>query len=88
MSRRGKIMVVGAIIMAIGIIIIIVGYKQYSTIGGAREVYKDAGEIITLGTPPGAVVTTIGILIWAIGMFISIYGFGPMEENRKLQETK
>jgi uncharacterized membrane protein YidH (DUF202 family) len=92
MSRRGKIMVGGAIIMAIGIVVIIFGYDKYQSMASAFSAYEDAGGILAFaqdkGAPPGVVVTTIGILIVAIGMFISIHGFGQMEENRKLQGTK
>ena len=87
MGRRGKIMVGGAIVMAIGIIIIIFGYDKYQSIVGAFRANEDA-EIIGFAygkTPPGVIETTIGMLIAAIGMFIAIHGFGQMEENRKLQ---
>jgi len=81
MTKRGKIMVGGAIVLAIGIIIIIVGYNKYLSMAGTFSA-------IANGTPPGVIETTIGILIVAIGMFIAIHGFGQMGENRKLEETK
>lgn len=81
MSRRGKIMVGGAIVMAIGIVVIIFGYDKYLSMAGTFATIEN-------GTPPGVIETTIGILIVAFGMFISIHGFGQMEENRKLQATK
>ena len=78
-------MVGGAIFMAIGIIVIIVGYAKFQTMAGTM-----AGTLTTFveSTPAGVIETTIGILIMAIGMFIAIHGFGQMGENRKLQETK
>ena len=78
MSRRGKIIVGGVIFMAIGIIVIILGYGKFQTMAGTLTTFAES-------TPPGVVETTIGILIMALGMFISIYGFGQMEENRKLR---
>jgi hypothetical protein len=81
MTKRGKIMVGGAIVLAIGIIIIIVGHNKYVSMAGTSSAIAD-------GTLPGVIETTIGILFVAIGMFIAIHGFGQIEENSKLQETK
>ncbi len=76
MSRRGKIMVGGAIFMAIGIIVIIVGYGKFQPMANTLTALAES-------TPAGVIETTIGILITAMGMFIAIYGFGQMEENRE-----
>jgi uncharacterized BrkB/YihY/UPF0761 family membrane protein len=81
MSRRGKIMVGGAIFMVIGIIIGIFGYSKFQSIAGTLAAVAEE-------TPAGVVEATIGILIMAIGMFIAIYGFGQMEENKRLKEIK
>ncbi len=74
MSRRGKIMVGGAISMAIGIIISIFGYSKFHSM---------AGTIVAVAeeTPPGVVEATMGILIVAIWMFISLHGFGQLDEK-------
>jgi hypothetical protein len=81
MTKRGKIMLGGAIFMAIGIIVTIVGYSKFQTMAGTLTTFAES-------TPAGMIETTIGILILAIGMFIAIHGFGQLEENRKLQGTK
>ena len=77
MNKRGKIMGCRAIILPIGIIIIIVGYNKYLSMA-------ETSSTIANSTPPGAIETTIGILVAAIGMFVAIYGFGQLEENRKV----
>ncbi len=81
MSTRGKIMVGGAISMAIGIIISIFGYSKFQSIASTIATVADE-------TPPGVVEATIGILIVAIGMFITLHGFGQMDEKRNLQEMQ
>jgi len=72
MSRRGKIMVAGAIIMAMGIIIIIVGYNKYLNM---------ADSFTTVANSPASWVIeiTIGALIAVVGGFIAFFVFLQME---------
>ncbi len=81
MSRKGKIMLGGAISMAIGIIISIFGYSKIKSMAGTIAAVAEE-------TPPGVVEATIGILIVAIGMFILLHGFGQMDKKGKLQEME
>jgi uncharacterized membrane protein len=79
MNKRGKIMVGGAILSVIGIIIMFFGFNKYKNM---------EGSMLASGAQQGTAETIIGILIFVVGAFIVIYGFGQLEENRKLQETK
>jgi len=81
MNKRGQFMVGGAIVFVIGIIITLFGYNQYKSVEVVLT--QLANE-----APAGAIEVTIGLLVAVVGMFVLIYGFGQMEENRKLQETK
>ena len=74
MNKRGKIMVGGVFTIAIGIIVTIHGIYQY--------------RMVSNGVPPGTIETIIGILIAVAGAFISIYGFGLIEGDRKSAITK
>jgi len=73
MNKRGKLMVSGAFILAIGIIVTIHGVSQY--------------RMVSNGVPQGTTETIIGILIAVAGAFIAIYGFGLLEEDTKLRKT-
>jgi hypothetical protein len=79
MNKRGKIMVGGAILSVIRIIIMFFGFNKYKNM---------EGSMLASGAQQGTAETIIGILIFVVGAFIVIYGFGQLEENRKLQETK
>lgn len=72
MSRRGKIMVGGAIIMAIGIIIIIGGYNKYLNMAGTFATFANI-------PPPWAIEITIGSLMAVVGGFIAFFGSCQME---------
>ena len=78
MNKRGKIMVGGAIVLSIGIIIIIFGYDKFKSMEGVVTTLVN-------GAPPGAIETTIGILVAALGMFVLIHGFGLLPEETKVQ---
>jgi hypothetical protein len=69
-----KSMISGGIVFAIGIIITIIAYGKYISLTGTVS-----GDT----NPPGLIQITIGILIATIGMFLWIYGFGQLEENRQ-----
>ena len=81
MTKRGKLMVGGAIVLVIGIIIMFFGYNKYRSIEGALT-------MVANGTPPGIAETTIGILIFVVGAFVAIYGFGLLPEDSKGQQAR
>ena len=78
MNKKGKIMVGGAIVLVIGIIITFFAYNKYTGMEGASAMLMN-------GTPPDTGVTIVGILIAVAGAFISIYGFGLLPEDTKMQ---
>ncbi len=78
MNKKGKIMVGGAIVLVIGIILMFIGYIKYSH-------FESALTTLPNGTLPGLIETTIGTLIFVVGGFTAIYGFGLLPEDSKGQ---
>jgi len=74
-------MVGGVSVSFIGIIIMLFGYNKYKSVEGALTT-------IANGSQPGIAETTIGILIFVVGAFIAIYGFGLLPENSKVQQAR
>jgi len=80
MNKQVKIMVGGAIVLGIGIIVLLIGFNNYTSI--------EDPSMLGNGVPPGTGVTIVGILIAVVGAFISIYGFGLLPEEPKGQSAK
>jgi len=78
MIKRGKLMVGGAIVLIFGIIIMFFGYNKHRSVEGALT-------MVANGTTPGIAETTIGILIFVVGAFVAIYGFGLLPEDTKVK---
>ena len=65
-------MVGGAIIMAIGIIIIIVGYSKYQNMAATLTTFANS-------PPPWLIEITIGTFIAVVGGLITFFGFFQIE---------
>lgn len=78
MKKKRQVMVGGAIVSFIGIIIVLFGYDKYKSVESALSTMAN-------GSPPGVAEATIGILIFVVGAFAAIHGFGQLPEEPKMQ---